>query len=236
MVSAREWLSRPVHHVLIAAYPILYLLANNVGEVDPREGVVPIAVAVGAAVALFLVLRFVLVPARRAALAVSILAALFLMFGHAATAADQFGHSGLPLLVGWLVLGAVLIAIVGLVPGDLRSLTTGLNIGALVLVVPSLVAIGGHLVSEPELFVGGQRADVGGSSSPGASADSPSGTRPRDIYYFILDDGTARPGPWTSTWTCPTGASWTGSKRPASRCCARRARTTAARSSPSPRR
>ena len=186
-MSAREWLSRPVHHVLIAAYPILYLLGNNVGEVDPREGIVPVAMAVGAAVALFLMLRFLLVSAPRAALGVTIVAVIALMYGHAATAVEPLGFSGTPLLVGWLLLGAVLIVVVSLVPGDLRGLTTVLNIGSVVLVVPSLVAIGGHLVSEPELFVGGQRVEVNGSPRATSEPQATPGSPPRDIYYFILD-------------------------------------------------
>ena len=48
-----DWVTRPVHHLLIAAYPVLFLLANNLGEIDPSVGLVPAIVAVGSAAALF---------------------------------------------------------------------------------------------------------------------------------------------------------------------------------------
>ncbi len=186
-MNAREWISWPVHHVLIAAYPILYLVSNNVGEVDPREALVPLAVSVGAALALFFILRFAGVSARRAALVVSIVAVVVLMFGQWAAAIAPFGLSGLSLIAAWVVIGIALIALVGFIRSDLRGVTAVLNVGSLILVAFTLVGVGGHLLTEPGVFVGGQRVDVDGAPSPRASADAPSGTGPRDIYYFILD-------------------------------------------------
>ena len=122
-MNAREWTSWPVHHVLIAAYPILYLVSINVGEVNPREALVPLAVSVGVALALFFVLRFARVPARRAALVVSIVAVVVLMFGRWASAIAPLGISGSPLLAGWVLIGAALIALVSFGRSDLRGVT-----------------------------------------------------------------------------------------------------------------
>jgi hypothetical protein len=187
-VNAREWTSWPVHHVLIAAYPILYLVSINVGEVDPREALVPLAVSVGAALALFFVLRLARLSARRSALVVSIVAVLVLMFGRSAAAIEPLGISGTPLLAGWVLIGVALIALVGFGRSDLRGVTTVLNIGSAILVAFTLVGVGGHLLTEPAVFVGGQRVDAEGSTAPASSPDAANSGLPRDIYYLMVED------------------------------------------------
>lgn len=184
-MKSREWIYRPVHHVLIAAYPILYLVSINLGEVDPVEALVPLAVSVGASMAIFLVLVVLGVPARRAALLVSIVAVVILFFGLGSTAAASLGLTGTPVLVAWLLLGAGLIAIVGLGRTDLRGVTIVLNAGSAILVAVTLVGIGGHLLRETTAPVGGQQPNGEASPSPNVSAEP--GAQPRDIYYFILD-------------------------------------------------
>ena len=187
-MNAREWMSWPVHHVLIAAYPILYLVSINVGEVNPREALVPLAVSVGVALALFFVLRFARVSARRAALVVSIVAVVVLMFGQWASAMQPLGLSGLPLLAGWVLIGVALIALVSFARSDLRGVTMVLNIGSAILVALTLVGVGDHLLTEPTVFVGGQRVDVDGSTAPTPVPDAVPGSPPRDIYYLMLED------------------------------------------------
>ena len=123
-----------MHHVLIAAYPILYLVSINLGEVDPVEALVPLAVSVGVAMALFLVLVVVGVSARRAALLVSIVAVVILFFGLGSAAAASLGVTGTPMLVAWLLLGAGLVAVVVLGRTDLRGVTIVLNVGSAILV------------------------------------------------------------------------------------------------------
>ena len=175
-----------MHHVLIAAYPVLYLASINVGEVDPGDAILPLAAVVGVVLVLFAVLAFAGVPARRAALVVSIVAVVVLFFGQVAAVAEPMGLSGLPLLVGWLLLGAAAIAKVAVIRGDLRGATTVLNLGAAILVGLTLVGIGRHVLSDPATFVGGQRVEVARSAAPAAGPGAP-GTPQRDIYYFILD-------------------------------------------------
>ncbi|HEX2766928.1 MAG TPA: hypothetical protein VHR55_09875 [Candidatus Limnocylindria bacterium] len=180
---SRDWLSWPLHHVLIAAYPILYLVSINVGEVDVREALIPLGVSIGAALALFAVLVLVGVAARRAALVVSIVAVGVLMYGHVATALEPTGLSGTPLLVGWIVLALVGIGAVALWRSDLRRVTGWLNVGSGLLVAFTLVGVGATLVTNPPTIVGGQGIDL---PSPTAGSGDPSAPQ-RDIYYFILD-------------------------------------------------
>ena len=174
-----------MHHVLIAAYPILYLVSINIGEVDPVEALLPLALSVGTALALFLVLVVVGVSARRAALLVSIVAGVVLMFGLGSTVAGSVRISGPPMLVAWLLIGVALIVLVAISRTDLRGVTAVLNIGSALLVAFTLTAIGGYVVGDTGDFVGGQRLDLEDRPSPNPSA-SP-GARPRDIYYIILD-------------------------------------------------
>ena len=184
-MKLREWIGVPVHHVFIAAYPILYLLSINLGEVDPVEALVPLALSVGTALALFVVLVVVGVSGPRAALVVSTVAVVVLFFGPGSAAATSLGITGPPILVGWLLLGVGLVAVVGLGRTDLRGVTTVLNLGSVILVAITLVGIGGHLIREPATFVGGQRVERETSSSPNPNAGP--GARQRDIYYFVLD-------------------------------------------------
>lgn len=186
-MTTRDWTSWPVHHVLIAAYPILYLVSSNVGEVNPQEALVPLAVSVGVALALFAVLRFAGVSARRSAFVVSVLAVVTLLFGRVAGAVEPLGFSGLPLLAGWLLLALAVIVIMAFSRTDLRGVTAVMNIGSAVLVGFTVVGIGGYIVNEPGAFLGGQPVDVDGSGAPTESPDGTPGTPPRDIYYFVLD-------------------------------------------------
>ena len=184
-MKPQAWFSWPVHHLLIAAYPILYLVSINLGEVEPVEALVPLAVSVGTALALFLILVAVRVPARRAALLVSIAAVVILFFGLGSATAASFGLTGTPMLVAWLLLGAGLVAAVVLSRTDLRGVTIVLNAGSAILVAITLVGIGGHLLRETTAPGGDQQPNGGTSPSPNPGAEP--GARPRDIYYFILD-------------------------------------------------
>src|SRR5215210_111024 len=59
-------LSFPIHPALVAAYPILYLFARNLGEVDPAEVVGPLLVSIGLAVAIAVGIRLLGVGPHRA--------------------------------------------------------------------------------------------------------------------------------------------------------------------------
>ena len=201
-----DWVTRPIHHLLIAAYPILFLLANNLGETDPREGVVPTIAAIGSAAVLFLLLRFARVPSRRAALIVSVLAIIVLTYGHVAGALSMAGVSGLRVLAAWLAVGVVSCIVIAVIPGDLRTLTGLLNALSGVLVAVSLAPIVSHLGTDSTVYAGGQGlpAPSGGESS---AAEPGSGEPMRDIYYRGWDRAASpgRPAART-TLAAPTRA------------------------------
>ncbi|TMQ03420.1 MAG: hypothetical protein E6J90_53495, partial [Deltaproteobacteria bacterium] len=61
----------PVHPLLFAIYPVLFLYGQNLGEVTLGDLVAPIAVVVIGALAVYAVARLILRSSGRAALAAS---------------------------------------------------------------------------------------------------------------------------------------------------------------------
>ena len=72
----------PYHTLLLAAYPVLALFANNLGEVSTDVFLRSLAISLAAATALLLLARAVLKSWHRAALLVSLLLLAFFAYGH----------------------------------------------------------------------------------------------------------------------------------------------------------
>ena len=166
----------PVHSLLLAAYPVLFLYGQNIGELEPSDLVGPLVVIVGAALALLLVGAPVFGDGRRAALVVSALAAALLLYGHLAGLAGPLGIKGGFLQIGWAVfLVAVLVVAFRIREIQLASVTRALNIVTAVLVVFALVTI-----VPAEIARAGRTTSaagpIGGSGGPG-----------RDIWYLVFD-------------------------------------------------
>src|SRR5215211_1610427 len=116
-------LNIPFHPVLVAAYPILYLFARNLGEVDPAEVVGPLAMSIGLTVAIFVGLRLLRVGSRRAALVASIVAVVILFFGQFVEAVRPLRITETRLLIGWFGVAVVLILVVLRIRRDLSAVT-----------------------------------------------------------------------------------------------------------------
>lgn len=176
----------PVHPLLFAAYPVLYLYSQNVGEVAPGEVLVPLLLVLAGALGLLVLLSLAFRDPRRAAIVVSVLALGALAYGFV----DSFIPSVVPgwtQQLVWIAL-IVLSIVVAIRIGDrLRALTTALNGISAILVVLTLITIVPALV--------GSFSDTE-ASSPTASPSASTGTgtaTARDIYYIILDRyGSAR--------------------------------------------
>jgi hypothetical protein len=187
---AMPWRERqlPLHPLLIAAWPVLFLYGANIGELSLADLVGPLAAIVGAALALLVVGAYVLRDGRRAALIVSALAAALLLYGHVAGLLGPLGLRAAVLQVGWLLLIAT-VAVVAVRIGTTRlaGLTRALDLVAAVLVVVALVTI---VPAEVGRFGPSASAATGPGSTPViAGAD---GTQ-RDIYFLIFDRyGSAR--------------------------------------------
>src|SRR4051812_28818476 len=109
-----------LHPLLFAAYPVLFLWSQNLGETDPRAVVLPLVVLVGVAAVATLVLSVAFRDRRRAALIVTPLLLGLLMYGHAATLLGKIHVPGIVQQAGWVAL--VVIGIVAAVRLSARRL------------------------------------------------------------------------------------------------------------------
>jgi hypothetical protein len=183
-------LAIPFHPVLIASYPILFILARNLGEVDPAETFGPIAVSVGLTLIAVGVLRLLRLPWRKAAMLGSLAAIVVLLYGQYVGVSRPLGLSPGWTLVAWLGVAAIAAVAVVATRRSLVGVTTLLNVVAAVLVASELVTIGGGLARSASA------APVAPPS--GAPTVAPSGSRPvaapgsRDIYYLVVEDYGSR--------------------------------------------
>ncbi len=91
-----------LHPLFIAIYPIVFLLANNINQINPKQAIRPLVLSVS--VALFLILIFSLAARnlQQGGLSASILLGLFFTYGHIHSALKLEGHAFL--LSVWLLL------------------------------------------------------------------------------------------------------------------------------------
>jgi len=169
----------PLHWLLFAAYPVLFLYSQNLGELTPEEMVVPLLITMALAAVAMLVLSRIL-DVRRAAIIVSGAVILLCLFG---PISDNL-HKILPQLalrLGLAVgLGALVVLLALRLRGGLGTATMVLNLLSLVLVLFAIIPIGQQIVSlataPPET------ADA--SDVPVTGTGTGTG---RDIWFFILD-------------------------------------------------
>jgi hypothetical protein len=169
-----------VHPTLLAAYPVVFLFAENIREqVTVTTVLAPLGVAVAGAIAALIVHLGVVRDGLRAGLLTSLAVVLFFAYGHAwGMLAETVRDEGW-LQVAWVVLAlAGIAAIARLSNPHARTATVGLGGVAAVLVVVNAVPIAGFVVrpapdvvSEPGGFDGGDDA----------------ATHRPDIYHLIFD-------------------------------------------------
>ena len=175
-----DWSSVPVHPLLVAAFPVLFLFAENAEEqVTLAPLWLPLMVCVAGGLVTLLVLGAVLNDWQRGALLASLLLALFFSFGHAWNLLGGDLGARWWLAAGWLglaVAGGLLIWWGGtwLVP-------TGrfLNAASIALVAFNVFGVASYASSSAS-------ADAAAAAAPNtvpllAPADPP------DVYYIILD-------------------------------------------------
>jgi hypothetical protein len=166
----------PVHTVLFAAYPILFLFAENTTEVTLRDVIPPLGRAVLAAVAVAMFAAIALRDLRRGALIGSGLIIAWSVYGHVASLAEPMKVPRDVQLAGWgIFLGLVLLAALFLRPGWLSRVTTGLNVIGAVMVIFTMLQIVPYELS------------AAASTAPGRSTGTPH-PGDRDIYYLVFED------------------------------------------------
>ena len=175
----------PVHPFIAAGYPVLFLLAGNLGQAEPSDAWPSLLVVLGGAASLFAVGRALLGDRHRAGLYTT----LFFVLVFTDQAVVGWGEATLPdgpaarWADAWLWVEAILLVVaVPLLrrkPAEPHRSTSALNIAAVVLVLFPLAEIVRYVEREPPLDEVEQPA---GSLAVATSA----GSRP-DIYHIVLD-------------------------------------------------
>ena len=172
-----------LHPFLVAAFPVLFLFAQNVREqlsLDPLW--TPLGIVLGATLVLLvlalLVARMLDGRPARAALVSSLLVLLVLTYGHAWNLVGELAGLHRVLLIGWAVLALTgLVVIIRLRPIAIRRLTTAVNVGAGILVLINLVPIGDLVLRTSSIGAPAGSRDEG-DPLPGAT---------RDVWYLVFD-------------------------------------------------
>jgi hypothetical protein len=174
----------PFHPLLVAVYPVLFLYGENLGELTLGDLMTPLAVILAAAIVALVLGAYLVGDARRAALVVSALAAMFLLYGHLSGVVAPIGIRAALQQIGWAVfIGAVVVMALRIGSARLAGLTRALNIVSVLLVVLALVTI---VPGEVQRF---GRSTVASAGVDGVGA----GGAGRDIYYLVFDRyGSAR--------------------------------------------
>ncbi len=135
-----------LHPWLLAMFPVLFLYARNLGELDFGDVVFPLMASVALAAGLYLVLRLPVRSGQRRGLMVSCLIALFYSYANIASLARSVlplppGRWAWPYYVIWLLIAAAALVVIARLKRSLPYWTKILNVIALSLVVLNGVRI-----------------------------------------------------------------------------------------------
>lgn len=179
----------PLHPLFFAAFPVLNLWASNIDEdVAFRDVAWPLAISIGAAAGLTLILTPLLRSSRKAGLAATAVVFLFFAYGAVFRPIEGWTVGGVTLgrrelvLALWVAVAAGAVLLAARARKYVPELTKGLNVIGAALVLLNAGQIGyynfrstqpaGGIVIPPELS---NRSTL------------PSTVRKPDIYFFIFD-------------------------------------------------
>jgi len=186
-----------IHPFLIAAYPVLALLAYNIEQIDAIIAWRSLLLSIAFAGVLFLLFYLFFKRWKKAGLLASLTLILFFSYGHFYAAARLLNLGSLPLgrhrllFPLFMVLWAVLVWLIARTKGDLRTGTQTANIIA-------LIALLFPLIGFIQYGVNVRAAPAVGSEDPALAQPISVSTKP-DIYYIILD-GYARDDVLQARW------------------------------------
>jgi hypothetical protein len=186
---ARDVLITCANTFLFAAYPVLAMLAFNIGEMPASDALRFLLISLVAALLLLLIMRLILKDWAKASLVSTGGLILFYSYGHIYDLVRKYNIAETLLgkhkflLPFWLVLFGIWFWWVVARLKKTRQATNFFNILGVVLVVMPLFMIVSQEVRDA-------RYQVGQNSRPSVAQAADTGERP-DIYYIILD-GHAR--------------------------------------------
>jgi hypothetical protein len=176
--------STSLHPLLFAAFPVLFLFAENAEqEVTLAPLWVPLALSLAGALVTLLVLAAVFRSWQRGAVLASVLVILFFSFGHAWNLIGSFFFSRWSMAIVWGLAAGGAAALVwrgGRWRGGRWLVTTGrfLTVAGLLLVAFNLVRVANYASASAAAA-----ATVNGPNTVPLHAPSPT----PDVYYIILD-------------------------------------------------
>jgi hypothetical protein len=180
------WLQRvpglPLYPVLGAAYPVIYLYAQNVKEaIDPAEIFIPLAVSVAATLIVMGMIGALTRAWAAAALASVLLLALFFTYGMAWDWLGTYLLGQWVLLSAWLLLAVIGLSFVWRFHRMADRLTLPLNVVTGLALLFNLVLIA--------MFVFNVRPTAAHTDSGvTASGEAPAPAVRRDVYWIILEE------------------------------------------------
>ena len=174
-----------VYPLLFAAYPILFLFAQNTSE-NVTVGAIfrPMLLVVAATCVFWLVLTRLYGDATKAAVVTTVWVFLFFSYGHIDNViygAETVGGDA-PLLLAWAVLAVAAPVLVARSKGNLAKGTAALNVIAIVLVGLNVVPIVSHAFTVRELHAP-PLPEIAGLPEAAEVEESAK----RDIYYIVFD-------------------------------------------------
>ena len=167
-----------LHPLLFAAYPVLFLWSQNLGETPPEDVAQPLALAVGLAAVVTVVLAVVFGSRARSALVVTPVALGVLMYGHAVEILDQPPDTLHAVWVGLMVV--VILLAFRLSEARVAGIDRGLTLVAAILVGVASLSIVPYEIEEalaapPPVIVGGE------------TLPSETSAQKRDVYWLVYD-------------------------------------------------
>jgi hypothetical protein len=176
-----QWFSIPWYFIVFSAYPVLALLASNIGQVMTGAAWRAMLVSVLIGLLLFLVLRLILRDSYRAAFLTTLWLALFFSYGHVyMMLVEKWEKVNFTpyLLVAWLILAVLFYFWVTRPRFTFRDAALALNVVSIGLVVTSLIQINSGVQKGSGHYTAAKNAPVENLVRP---------QNPPDVYYFILD-------------------------------------------------
>ena len=174
--------SRPVHPVLFAAFPVLFLVAHNRDVTSLSQALGPLAITLACVLGAQITGGAVFRSPRKVAVVLSCVAVLFFSYGHVWTLLQGRSIAGvrmndIALAAAWCFLAAASVVAVVHTRRALRDLTRVLNAVAVVCVMTTLITVATDTVG------GGRAARADVADDIGLVRPD----RPRDVYYLIFD-------------------------------------------------
>jgi hypothetical protein len=183
------------HPFLFAIYPPLFMLANNLHELEPIDGLRSILISIILAAILLLFFELLFRNWQRAALATTFILILFFSFGHTRNGLVEIGLGESPiasfrfLYILWAIFAILLIWLAGWRVKKPESFSPPLNLlgGFLVLLV--IIQASAYLINFNSSLNAKSRDKMKslGISTITEDLTPPPPDQLRDIYYIILD-------------------------------------------------